>query len=66
MTMPLDLDDNESADSIRMALGQFFMRVKSLSDMLLELLQEISSNLNKSMRELFLDGTGTAHGMLRV
>jgi len=58
----LDLDDKASADSIRMALGQFFlMRIKSLPDLLAEQLQKISSNLNKSRRELFLDGTATGH-----
>jgi len=31
--MPLDLDDKESADRIRVALGQFFsMRIKPLPD----------------------------------
>jgi len=61
MTMPLDRDDKESADSIRMALGHFLVRIKALPDLLLELLQNISSDFNKSRRELFLDGTTTGY-----
>jgi len=37
----------------------FLLRIKPLPDLLVELLQKISSNLNKSRRELFLDGTTT-------
>ena len=33
------------------------MRIKALPDLLVELLQKISSDLNKSRREFFLDGT---------
>jgi hypothetical protein len=62
MIMSLDLDDKASADSIRMALGQvFLMRIKTFPDFLVEQLQEISSNLNKSRRKLFLDGTATGY-----
>ena len=60
--MPLDLDDKASADSIRLALGQFFSTgIEPLSDVVAELLQKISSDLNKSRRELFLDGTATGY-----
>jgi hypothetical protein len=62
--MPLDLDDQASADSIRLALGQSFRRelnVEPLSDVVVEILQKISSDLNKSRRELFLDGTATGY-----
>jgi hypothetical protein len=62
--MDLDLDDKASADSIRLALGQFFRRelnVEPLSDVVVELLQKISSDLNKSRRELFLDDTATGY-----
>jgi len=37
------------------------MRIKHLPDFLVELLQKISSDLNKSKRELFLDGTATGY-----
>ncbi len=37
------------------------MRIKTFPDLLVELLQEISSDLNKSRRELFLDGTTTGY-----
>ena len=56
--MPLDLDDKASADGIQLALGQFFRREsKRLPDLPVELLHRISSDLNKSRRELFFDGT---------
>jgi len=37
------------------------MRIKTFLDLLVELLQKISSDLNKSSRELFLDGTATSY-----
>ena len=56
--MPLDLDDKASAESIRVALGQFVSAgIKRFPDHPVELLQKISSDLNKSKRELFFDGT---------
>jgi len=36
------------------------MRIKSLPNLLVELLQKISIDLNKSRRELFLDDTATS------
>ena len=42
-------------------LVSLLMRLKSLSDMPVELLQKISSDLTNSRRELFLDGATTGH-----
>jgi len=39
----------------------FLVKIKTLPELLLELLQKISSDLNKSRRELFLDGTTTEY-----
>ena len=55
MTIPLGLDSKASADSIRMALGQ--KTIKPFFDLPVELLQKNSNDLNRSRRELFLDGT---------
>ena len=60
--MPLDLDDKASVDDIQLALGQFFRREsKRLPDLPVERLHKVSSDLNKSRRELFLDGTATGY-----
>ena len=37
------------------------MRIKTFPDLLVEQLQEISGDLNKSRRELFLGGTTTGY-----
>jgi hypothetical protein len=40
----------------------FLMRIESFLDFLVELLQKISGDLNKSRRELFLDRTTAGYG----
>ena len=40
----------------------FLFRIESFPDLLVELLQKISGDLNKSRRELFLDRTTTGYG----
>jgi hypothetical protein len=60
MIMSLDIDDQESADSVRMSLGLFVYRNLNLYlTCWSELLQKISSDLNKSTRELFLGEPAT-------
>ena len=61
--MSLDIDDQESADTIRMALGLFVYR--NLNRYLTcwsELLQKILSDLHKPTRELFLGEPATGYG----
>jgi len=59
----LDLDDKASAENLWNALGQPFrwQTMLPLSNLLLEILQKISGNINRSKHELFLYDTVVDH-----
>ena len=60
--MSLDIDDQESADSIRIALGLFVYQNSNLYlTRWSEMLQKLSSDLNKSTRELTLGKPATGY-----